>query len=75
MPRLDNSDPEVIGCYDLDYDPDDPGATPPADLCTDCYREGWDWPGDVALVIDHPPYAELEYTCLECGAPLTEDDD
>lgn len=67
MPRLDNSDHTVIEAYNLEFDENDPGRTPPVDLCADCWCS---WL-DAGLEIEHPSYGNDEYHCLECGARLT----
>jgi len=72
MPRLDNTNPEVIEYYDLPYDEDDPGDTPLVDLCEMCFIEWIDLP----LEIDHPGYEDWQdYYCLNCGKRLTIEDD
>ena len=72
MPRLDNSDPDVIEWFDLEYDPEDPGATRPIDVCKDCAEDMWT-PEQAAL--DHPPYEDDGwYNCEECGIALGEED-
>jgi hypothetical protein len=71
MPRLDNSHPEVIEYFELDYDPEDPGKTPPVDICLSCYYFGmWE-----ANTIDHPPYEDGDYKCASCGKKLERADD
>ena len=73
MPRLDNSNPEVIEEYDLRFDPEDPGATEPVDVCMECMMGFW---GDQEFECSHPPYEEQHppYRCRDCGEILTEDD-
>lgn len=71
MPRLDNSNYEVIEVYNLNFDENDPGRTPPVDLCAYCWR---DWVDD-NLEIEHPPYTDSEYRCFECDERLTGNDD
>lgn len=70
MPRLDNSDETVITVYALKFDDNDPGATPPIDLCTECWRS---WL-DAGLEIEHPDYDDDEYRCHECDILLTAND-
>lgn len=70
MPRLDNTDNLVIKEFELSFNPDDPGETPPVDLCYKCWII---WEGLVET-IDHPPYEDCNYTCTECGCELTKDD-
>ena len=70
MPRLDNSSYIVIEEYHLDFDNDDPGRTPPVDLCADCWCS---WL-DAELEIEHPSYDDAVYHCLECGVRLTHND-
>lgn len=73
MPRLDNSHQEVIEWFGLNFDPEDPGATPPVDVCADCAEGMWE-PEQAG--VDHPPYEEEGgYICCECGVELTGDDD
>lgn len=70
MPRIDNSNDDVIGSFGLEFDPDDPGKTNPVDLCWYCFvQEGWE-----GFDIDHPPYDDGDYTCYICGATLMSDD-
>jgi hypothetical protein len=57
--RIDNSDEKVIEYYDLYYDENDPGETPPVDLCALCVHK---WP--LELQIDHPAY-DLEDCCMD----------
>jgi hypothetical protein len=71
MPRLDNSDGIVIEVYGLQFDDDDPGKTPPVDLCSRC-AGSW---LNAELFIDHPSYDDDEYRCFECDVILTSDDD
>jgi hypothetical protein len=72
MPRLDNGAPEVINFYEYDHNPDDPGATPPVDVCCDCMAELWEGADEVS----HPPYEDQypAYRCYDCGRPLLEED-
>lgn len=70
MPRLDNTDRLVIAEFDLDFDPGDPGETPPVDLCWGCYIH-WQ---NMGLEVDHPPYEDNDYECFGCMDPLNEDD-
>lgn len=70
MPRLDNSDHTVISVFNLDFEENDPGASPPVDLCSHCHC-AW---LDAELEIDHPPYGDDTYRCLDCGRRLTDDD-
>lgn len=72
MPRLDNTSNHIIEEFELSFDPDDPGNTPPVDLCHECWAyDGW---GDTGLEIDHPPYDENDYMCFDCKKPLTTKD-
>ncbi len=72
MPRLDNSDTTVTEYYELEFDPNDPGATEPIDICDICYNQ---WrKHNLGLCVDHPNYNEVSYSCLECENPLTEQD-
>ena len=73
MPRLDNSDVDVIEFYDLAFDEDDPGKTPPIDLCYDCFL--YDWGPGLGIEIEHPSYSLDEYRCYTCKEPLTAEDD
>jgi len=71
--RLDNSNQEVISYYDLTFNPEDPGAAPPIDLCRSCWENIWGGREDV--LCDHPPYEEVgPYECYECEAGLGEND-
>jgi len=70
MPRFDPYYAEIQIEFDLEYDPEDPGATDPVDLCMDCAAAF-----DEEMTCDHPPYEELDYRCRICGKPLTEEDD
>ena len=70
MPRLDNSDETVIEVYKLEFNDDDSGATPPVDLCAECWCS---WL-NAELEIEHPDYGDDEYHCHECGALLTASD-
>jgi len=73
MPRLDPYYPEVRQEFDREYDPDDPGATDPVDLCQNCASSF-----DETYEVDHPPYDDpvgLGYTCELCGETLTAQDD
>ncbi len=62
--RIDNTDESVIEYYDLNFDPDDPGATEPVDLCGFCSAG---WPEEIR--IDSPPHNETD-KCSECGDSL-----
>lgn len=63
MPRVDNSNEVVIEIYELEFDPDNPGETPPVDLCNECFAF---WVNrDVE--IEHPDYGDDRYMCIECG--------
>ena len=81
MPRIDNSidmNLRIVRAWGarqfriVSFDPDDPGRTPPIDVCQSCQGE-FQLVGDA----DHPSYAEAcsEYRCAICQAPLTADDD
>ena len=67
MPRLDNSDPDVIHCFCLD-NPDEP-----VDLCFWCWDQEFD---QLDKTVDHPPYEEQNppYECYWCSSFLTADD-
>lgn len=69
MPRLDNGNQQVINAFELVYDPEDPGDTPPIDLCDHCARAWND-----ALFCEHPRYEDIDRRCFECGDALTEYD-
>jgi hypothetical protein len=71
MTRIDNSDPEMIKLFDLEFDPTDPGRTEPVDLCRGCFRKLEDFESE------HPSYEEQfpPYECFSCGEELTEEDD
>lgn len=69
MPRLDNSSEIVQVLYNLDFDENDPGLTPPLDLCQRC-ATGWLDHG----FIDHPDYEDDVYNCADCSDVLTDDD-
>lgn len=71
MPRLDNSNCDVLEVYGLEFDPNDPGKTPPVDLCDDC-SNSW---LNANIFIDHPEYGNDIYICTECGTILTSFDD
>ena len=71
MPRLDNQDEIVVETYNLTVTWDDPGQDPPVDLCSTC---ACSWL-NAGLFIEHPPYDDDEYTCLECGVELDGADD
>jgi hypothetical protein len=71
MPRLDNSSEQVIEAFYLEFDEDDPGKTPPVDLCANCWVE---WV-DTGLEIAHPPYEDWTYYCRDCEQRLTARDD
>ena len=70
MPRIDNSNQEVIEEYNLEFDESEPGRTEPVDLCWECYHsEGYDWE------VEHPPYQNDDiYFCSLCKSKLEEDD-
>jgi len=73
MPRLDNSDELVIYDFELNFDPDDPGATNPVDICNVC-----EWQiglGTYPVIFYHPPYEDGEYYCAICKARLADCDD
>lgn len=70
MPRIDNSDETVIEAYELDFDEEDPGKTPPVDLCLNCYC-AW---LNADLKIEHSDYRDDRYYCIECGIRLIEED-
>lgn len=81
MPRLDNGDERNIliamewndAWQGVLFDPEDPGATPPLDVCWYCWRE---FMRHDEGKTEHPPYDELEaYWCALCGELLTADDD
>ena len=61
--RIDNSDPEVIEYYELEFDETDPAATAVVDLCKFCATWG------AELEIDHPHYEDGD-VCFECGESL-----
>lgn len=68
--RLDNTNSLVIDWLELDFDPNNPGATPPADCCLDCVRVQFHDDDILDFEIDHPPYSDGEYTCAVCDVPL-----
>jgi len=80
MSRLDNSNPECLEilreCGEKrwlkvkPFDDDDPGATPPMDVCRDCLHRhfvGIDY-GEA----EHPSYSDSDYRCAICGRELDE---
>lgn len=71
MPRIDNSSDEIIDFFDLDYDPDDPGDTPPVDLCANCWLEAIIKNELDGYEIEHPNYEDDYYRCHSCDALLT----
>lgn len=73
MPRLDNSSEDVVEYFKLDFNPEDPGATEPIDVCQDCFEGDL----DELPTCEHPPYDEQwpRYTCYWCGAKLEDYDD
>ena len=95
MPRIDNSQPytDVVNQAILDmwgstknFRPDfnyeDPGDTPPIDLCRLCFNDMVEENYiDEYDALDHPPYGDPElledmvYQCAVCGEILTEEDD
>ena len=71
MPRLDNTNPEVVEYYDLPFDEDDPGDTLLVDLCEDCFIP---WRLN-DLEIAHPDYEDWnDYRCMNCDKRLTVED-
>ena len=79
MPRIDNSidaNLVIIRAWGqrqfriVSFDPDDPGRTPPIDVCQSCQGE-FQLVGDV----EHPPYVDGAYHCAICQVLLTIDDD
>lgn len=73
MPRLDLEDAAKVGLIsdeEIEVEKREPGMFGPFDLCLSCY-EAWILSSDV----EHPPYEELDYPCMECGNRLTEEDD
>ena len=67
MPRLDDTDPDVVDLYGYEGH-----IYVPIDLCADCYAAEDGIGGDA----EHPPYEDQHppYTCSECGVELTADD-
>lgn len=88
MPRFENTDPAGSTAI-RDACRESGNGSSTFDLCHDCGQAGDGEPlsaldltpyngepaGVLADVGDHPPYAECDYACDCCGAPLTADDD
>jgi hypothetical protein len=82
MPRLDNSNPKNLEMLRewgerywklVEFNPDDPGAMPPMDVCYHCWSEmfrEWD-----SGTVEHPLYDSEGYVCGCCQDELTADDD
>lgn len=80
MPRLDNSNPknlEILRYWGEKrwvkvepFDDDDPDATPPMDVCLDCYVNYFRKVDDG--LVEHPPYDDDDYYCTICGQELGE---
>ena len=80
MPRLDNGNPknlEILREWGEKrwlkvepFDDNDPGATPPMDVCDDCYVKYFLHIDDGAVA--HPSYGDDDYRCAICGWELDE---
>ncbi len=80
--RLDNSNEAILALIrvfnetgkanDIRYDPKDPGATPPVDVCVSCMADYFRLEEELA---DRPSYDDGEYYCIMCGKRLVEEVD
>ena len=91
MPRIDNSqcyidivNQEILDMWGPsakhfldDFCEEDPGKTPPIDLCQECF-DGLVFEGYVQRhsdEIDHPDYDDAIYQCVVCGEILEQEED
>ena len=80
MPRLDNSNPKNLDILREwgekrwlkvePFDDDDPGATPPMDVCRSCFEDLFSDIDDG--LVAHPPYGDGDHRCTICGWELGE---
>jgi len=91
MPRIDNSQGVIdvvnqaifemwgpgVEHFREDFNEDDPGDTPPIDLCRRCFEDLMrnDYINTECDELDHPDYGDAVYQCVVCGEILEENED